>query len=132
MACIASSVSGLCAPSIRVSGKAAKTEIFGTPVKAKALGAGKSAMMASTSASRGMSVVAMSNPRGNSGGSRKGLHKYVERVDAPQLKVPTNPRLKPYTQTLKRIQPSKPEDPSLEPALKTLEPLKPRSLNPYP
>jgi len=28
----------------------------------------------------------MSNPRGNSGGSRKGLHKYVERVDAPQLK----------------------------------------------
>ena len=35
---------------------------------------------------RNMSIVAMANPRGNSGGSRKGLAQYVERVNAPQMK----------------------------------------------
>ena len=36
--------------------------------------------------SRGALRVAAVNPRGNSGGSRKGLAKYVERVDTPQMK----------------------------------------------
>jgi large subunit ribosomal protein L19 len=99
MACVASSVSGLTVAAKATSPVARRGVAANAGNQSKCLGGARSAVMgarvtmmgsASAPATRGMSVVAMakssSNPRGNSGGSRKGLHKYVERVDAPQLK----------------------------------------------
>jgi len=87
MACIASAVSGLtisAKPATRTAANAgnslsgARSAVMGARVQTPA--------SVKVSAQRGMSVVAMANPRGNSGGSRKGLAKYVERVNAPQMK----------------------------------------------
>jgi hypothetical protein len=52
-----------------------------------AVAAAPSATVAVPAASRrGALQVVAANPRGNSGGSRKGLAKFVERVNAPQMK----------------------------------------------
>ena len=45
-----------------------------------------SAVVGAAPASRGALSVVAANPRGNSGGSRKGLAKFVERVNTPQMK----------------------------------------------
>ena len=52
-----------------------------------AVAAAPSATVAVPAASRrGALQVVAANPRGNSGGSRKGLAKFVERVNTPQMK----------------------------------------------
>ena len=84
MACIAASFSGLTVSPHRNAGKqlsGARSVVMGARVSA-----GVQSASMSTERRGSVSVVAMANPRGNSGGSRKGLAKYVERVNAPQMK----------------------------------------------